>query len=168
MKEVLLQYASYHIWANEKIIATVKQLPPDQIDQTVESSFSTLHLNFIHLWESEYFWYQRLLLAENIVSPATDKTLSIDFICNEWLQQSTQIEQFIIKSKEANLTHVFAYMTTKKQQFKQPVYQVLLHIFNHATYHRGQIVTMLRQLGVKKIPATDFIVWSRSVSKMPF
>jgi uncharacterized damage-inducible protein DinB len=38
---------------------------------------------------------------------------------------------------------------------------MLLHLFNHNTYHRGQLVTMLRQLGMDKIPATDFIVWSR-------
>jgi uncharacterized damage-inducible protein DinB len=38
---------------------------------------------------------------------------------------------------------------------------MLLHVFNHGTYHRGQLVTMLRQLGIENIPATDFIVWSR-------
>jgi uncharacterized damage-inducible protein DinB len=56
---------------------------------------------------------------------------------------------------------VFHYQNTKKEQFKQPIYQVLLHMFNHSTYHRGQLVTMLRQLGVQKLPSTDFIVWSR-------
>jgi uncharacterized damage-inducible protein DinB len=38
---------------------------------------------------------------------------------------------------------------------------MLLHLFNHGTYHRGQLVTMLRELGIEKIPPTDFIVWSR-------
>ncbi|MGZ3851281.1 MAG: DinB family protein [Flavisolibacter sp.] len=38
---------------------------------------------------------------------------------------------------------------------------MLLHAFNHGTYHRGQLVNMLRQLGVDKIPGTDFIAWSR-------
>jgi uncharacterized damage-inducible protein DinB len=41
------------------------------------------------------------------------------------------------------------------------VYQILLHLANHNTYHRGQLVNMLRQLGVEKIPQTDFVVWSR-------
>ena len=36
-----------------------------------------------------------------------------------------------------------------------------LHVFNHSTYHNGQIVTMLRQLKIEKIPATDFIAWTR-------
>ncbi|MGB3005447.1 MAG: DinB family protein [Chitinophagaceae bacterium] len=37
-----------------------------------------------------------------------------------------------------------------------------MHVFNHAAYHRGQLINMLRQLGVKKLPATDFIIWSRN------
>jgi len=45
--------------------------------------------------------------------------------------------------------------------YKQPVCQMILHVFNHGTYHRGQLVNMLRQLGIEKIPQTDFIVWSR-------
>jgi len=49
----------------------------------------------------------------------------------------------------------------KGEHFKQPIYKMLLHVFNHGTYHRGQIVNMLRQLGIEKIPQTDFIVWSR-------
>ena len=39
---------------------------------------------------------------------------------------------------------------------------MLLHLFNHQTFHRGQLVTMLRQNGIEKIPATDFIVFSRT------
>ncbi|MBL0200663.1 MAG: hypothetical protein IPP81_11100 [Chitinophagaceae bacterium] len=39
-----------------------------------------------------------------------------------------------------------------------PVYQMLHHVFNHASYHRGQLVTMLNQLGADKIPGTDFLL----------
>ncbi|MCW3109262.1 MAG: hypothetical protein JWQ09_3768 [Segetibacter sp.] len=111
-------------------------MPKELIDK-IESSFSSLRLTILHLWETEYFWNQRLLLAENIVSPAKDKTLSIDTIFSEWKQQSLQLQEWGQNAKEANLNHVFAYMNTKRQQFKQPVFQVLLHVFNHATYHRG-------------------------------
>jgi uncharacterized damage-inducible protein DinB len=54
---------------------------------------------------------------------------------------------------------VLQYYTRQKKSFKTPVSGVLLHIFNHATYHRGQLVTMLRQAGEKKIPGTDMITF---------
>ena len=53
------------------------------------------------------------------------------------------------------------YKSLKGIPFSQPLYQLLLHVFNHATYHRGQLVTILRQLDVQNIPQTDFIAWSR-------
>ncbi|MCW3088046.1 MAG: hypothetical protein JWQ78_1432, partial [Sediminibacterium sp.] len=41
------------------------------------------------------------------------------------------------------------------------VKEILLHLFNHGTYHRGQLVTLLRQVGVEEIPRTDYIEFSR-------
>jgi uncharacterized damage-inducible protein DinB len=78
------------------------------------------------------------------------------------LQQNTIWHEWLQNATERMLQHVFHYQNTKREQFKQPVYQMLLHMFNHGTYHRGQLINMLRQLGEEKLPATDFIVWSRS------
>ncbi|MDQ6763781.1 MAG: hypothetical protein M3015_14295, partial [Bacteroidota bacterium] len=51
---------------------------------------------------------------------------------------------------------------SKKEFFKQPVYEMLVQVFNHQTFHRGQLITMMRQNGIDKLPATDFIVYSRT------
>lgn len=162
MKEILLQYARYNKWANDRLIDAILNLPNDVIDAHVESSFSSLRATCLHVWNADFIWWERLKLAENIVGPATDATLSIEAICEGWKQQSLQWQNWVMNAKEVNLTHVFAYRNSKKEQFKEPVYQVLMHVFNHATYHRGQMVTMMRQLDVKTIPATDFIVFSRN------
>ena len=76
-------------------------------------------------------------------------------------QLDKQWQDWVNDANDHALQHEFIYYNSRKERFKQPVYQMLLHLLNHNTYHRGQIVTMLRQLGVEKIPATDFIVWSR-------
>lgn len=162
MKQLLQQYALYNEWANDRIIATMATVPELLMDQYVESSFTSLRLTITHLWEAEYTWFQRLLLAENIVSPASDRTLSIDTIFSEWNKQSSLWLEWVMKATDAQISHVFAYRNSKKEQFKQPVYEVILHVFNHATYHRGQIATILHQLKIDHIPPTDFIVWSRS------
>jgi uncharacterized damage-inducible protein DinB len=162
VKEILQQYAEYNKWANDKIIDIISALPSELIDKTVESSFNSLRLTIIHLWETESTWWQRVHLAENVVSPAQDKTIPMDIVFSEWKKQSLQWQEWVQNAKEVNLNHVFAYRNSKKEQFKQPVYQILLHAFNHGTYHRGQIVTILHQLGVEEKPHTDFILWARS------
>jgi uncharacterized damage-inducible protein DinB len=162
VKDILQQYALYNKWANDKVIDIVSTLPSALIDKTVESSFSSLRLTITHVCEADSTWWQRLHLAENIVSPVPDKTLPIDAILSEWKKQSLQWQEWVVNAKDVNLSHVIAYRNSKKEQFKQPVYQILLHLFNHATYHRGQIVTILHELGVEEKPHTDFILWGRS------
>lgn len=162
MKEIFQQYVIYNKWANDRMIEAITALPPTLIDQPVESSFKSLRLTVLHLWETESAWWQRVHLTENVVSPAKDPRLPFDLVISEWKQQSLQWQDWVMNANDINLTHVIAYMNSKKEQFKQPVFQILLHLFNHGSYHRGQLVTMLRQFGIQKIPNTDFINWSRN------
>ena len=82
-------------------------------------------------------------------------------VIQQLLAQDKMFEDWVNGSSEMSLDHVFKYHNTKREPFKQPTYQMFMHVFNHNTYHRGQLVTMLRQLGQTKIPETDFIVWTR-------
>ena len=118
------------------------------------------------MWNAESIWWQRLKLLEQIKMPATYFTEDFPELQMQANLQSIQWKEWVSNASELQLQHVFAYQNSKKEQFKQPVFEVLVHLFNHGTYHRGQLVTLLRQLNVQKIPATDFIVFSRSAKKL--
>ncbi|MEI9934102.1 MAG: DinB family protein [Ferruginibacter sp.] len=75
--------------------------------------------------------------------------------------QSKQWQEWATTVTEEALLQLFSYKTFKGDPFTQPLYEVVFHVFNHSTYHRGQLVTILRQLGVEKIPSTDLIVFYR-------
>ncbi len=113
------------------------------------------------MWNAESIWWQRMKLQERIIAPIETFKGSMPDLANDFLQQNRQWQEWVNNATDAALDHVFHYQNTKKEQFKQPVYQMILHVFNHDTYHRGQLINMLRQLGVEKLPQTDFIVWSR-------
>ncbi|HEY5406277.1 MAG TPA: DinB family protein [Ginsengibacter sp.] len=161
MKQLLQQYAAYNIWANKIITERIAQLPEDIIYKETEGSFSSIYKTVVHLMDVESVWWQRLKLAEHPVWPGIGFKESFGELSRQLLSLSKQWNEWVLNTNEANLTHVFAYHNSKKEYFKQPVYEMLVHLFNHQTYHRGQIVTMMRQLGIEKIPATDFIVFSR-------
>jgi uncharacterized damage-inducible protein DinB len=161
MKEILIQYATYNAWANAKLGEVILSLNEEQQVEPVLSSFSSIKLTLLHMWDAENIWWQRLKLTENIVRPSELLDFSTKETLSNLYQQDRQWLEWITDATPAAIDHVFAYQNSKREQFKQPVFQMLMHVFNHGTYHRGQIVTMLRQLGVDKIPATDFIVWSR-------
>jgi uncharacterized damage-inducible protein DinB len=161
MKEILQQFSSYHSWANQLLLDTISQLPEEQHTQRIASSFDSLLKTVLHIWDAESIWWQRMKLSERIIRPSENFSGKMKDAAESLLQQNKAWNEWVINAQEHMLQHVFIYQNTKKEQFKQPVYQMLLHLFNHGTYHRGQLVTMLRQLGVDKISPTDFIVWSR-------
>jgi uncharacterized damage-inducible protein DinB len=163
MKELLIQLAGYHYWANQQLTDVIQQLPEEKKSQMVPSSFNSLLKTALHMWDAESIWWQRIKLSERILVPSENFTGTFQEVANQLLLQNKQWIEWISNAQEHMFQHEFIYLNSKKEQFKQPVYQVLVHIFNHGTYHRGQLVTMLRELGVEKIPQTDYIVWTRKV-----
>ncbi len=162
MKELLKQFATYHLWANQKLFEVILALQEDQHQKEVPSSFYSLYKTILHIWDAESIWWQRMKMQERFVRPSENFKGSMQDVCDGLMQQSKQWSDWITNASDASIDHVFAYQNSKKEQFKQPVWQMLLHVLNHGTYHRGQLVNILRQLGVDKIPQTDFIVYSRS------
>ena len=162
MKQLLHQYARYNLWANKVIIDQLDSLTEEQLHKEIASSFPSVFKTVLHLWDVESVWWQRIKLAEHVEWPGRTFTGNFAELSKKLVQSSQQWEEWAGNASEANIAHVFAYQNSKRELFKQPVYEVLLHLFNHQTYHRGQLTNMLRQLGIDKIAATDFIVFSRA------
>jgi uncharacterized damage-inducible protein DinB len=161
MKEILQQYAAYNIWATKTIIDRINKLPEEKITQEVTSSFPTIYKTVQHMWRAEEAWWQRLKLVENPVLQSDSFTGSFAELCSQFSKQNLLWKEWIDKANDIQLNHVFAYVRNK-EQIKMVVHDMLLHVFNHATFHRGQLVTMLRQLGeTDKIPSTDFSTYCR-------
>jgi uncharacterized damage-inducible protein DinB len=161
MKELFIQYASFNLWANNLLFGVIENLSEEQQKAEIKSSFPSLYKTVLHLLDAESIWWQRLRLQEKISRPSEEFNGTFSDLSKLLQLQNRQWIEWIQNTNEHGLQHEFIYLNSKKERFKQPVYQMLLHMFNHGTYHRGQLVTMLRQLGVEKIPPTDFIVWSR-------
>ncbi len=160
MKEILQQYAAYNIWANKTLLDRIQKLGEEKIQIEITSSFPSLYKTVCHMWLAEEAWWQRHKLADKIELQSENFTGSFAALCVQHAKQSQQWKDWVDAANDIQLTHVFAYIRNKEQH-KMKVHDMLLHLFNHGTYHRGQLVTMLRQLGEDKIPATDFSAWCR-------
>ena len=159
MKEILVQYALYNLWANQQFVTILHNMDSELADREITSSFKTIKHTLRHLKDVEWIWWQRMKLVESII--VEDKEQTLEEIGKDLLQYSQQWVDWVEKSTVAAFEHEFVYRNNKKEQFKQPTFQMLIHLFNHQTYHRGQMVVLLRQLGVEKFTSTDFITWSR-------
>ncbi len=162
MKELLGQYAAYNLWANKCITDLILSLDVAQHRQNVESSFPTLYATVLHMWVAETAWWQRVMRQEKIIIPAETDNPSMQDVVLGLLQQSAQWEEWVKNASDIMLMNVYEYQNSKKELFSQAVYETVMHVMNHSTYHRGQLVTMMRTLGVKTIPQTDFMVFIRN------
>ncbi len=161
MKELLSSYASYNYWANNEVTRKILTLSNEQQQFEVKSSFSSLQATIIHLWDAESIWWQRMKLQENIVIPSLSFHPTMQEAVNGLLQQGKDWMEWVQKASIPQLEHSFSYRNSKKEEFKQPIWEVLIHIYNHGTYHRGQMITIMRQLGEENMPQTDFIHYTR-------
>jgi len=160
MKELLLQYAEYNVWANKLTTDALLQLDENLADKEVVSSFSSIRATTYHTIGAEYIWLQRLQLVEHPIWLPDSFEGTFAAACNAWNNYSNELVKFASRQYDDRaLEHVCAYNDRKGSPHKTPVYQILQHIFNHSTYHRGQLITMLRQVGATKIPGTDFIAF---------
>jgi uncharacterized damage-inducible protein DinB len=162
MKELLKQYSAYNLWAHQRIIDVILSLPEETCTVELPSSFNSLHKTILHMWDAESAWWQRMKMQERVIKPSENFSGNTKEVTQGLLQQSRQWEEWVSSASDLSLDHVFQYYTNKTEHVKMPVWQMLLHVFNHGTYHRGQLINMLRQSGQEKLPSTDFSFYTRN------
>lgn len=159
MKDLLKQQAAFNHWANQRLADTLLSLPEGVSTQETTSSFRSLLKTLVHIWDAESGWWQRLRLQERIELPGKTFSGNIQEAAAELLLQSKQWEEWVKQASPNALDHVIQFHTNKRELVKINTCQLLLHVFNHSTYHRGQLITMLHQLGYPTVPSTDFFLW---------
>jgi uncharacterized damage-inducible protein DinB len=162
MKELLLQYARYNVWANKRIIDVLLKQDEELLDKAIESSFPSIKATVYHMWGAEFIWLQRLQLTEHPVYMPDVFKGTLSEACVDWQKVSQTFISFIErKYDDRALEHVTEYISLGDRLFKNADYLSLHHVFNHATYHRGQLITMMRQSNITPIPNTDFTTFFR-------
>ena len=162
MRELLQQLAVYNAWANQRLVECILTMPEEATTTALPSSFPSLQATLLHMWDAESIWWQRLKLQETVTAPSVNFKGTTRDIATALLHQNKLWETWVANASTAVLDHTFMYYTSKREPFKIPVSQMLLQVFNHGTYHRGQLVNMLRQSGLQKIPGTDYLIWTRT------
>lgn len=166
MKNLLLQFAEYNLWANKRIAEYLLELTPEELNQEFPSSFKSIYETVQHLFFAENLWYHRILKQEPVQMPAKIQDESIRQFESRWIVQSNQWLDFMKNCREEDLHTIIDYANLKGIRFSQPLWQILHHLFNHGTYHRGQVITLLHHLGKTGLPATDFIVFARKMAQI--
>jgi uncharacterized damage-inducible protein DinB len=160
MEQNIKLMAHYNLWANTHFYELFKSLDEAILDQEVKSSFSTLRKTFGHIYDAEKVWLNRLGGTDLKNFPSTNlERFEIQLL----IAESKACVVYVESLNEQEMNSLCTFQSRGIDTISRPVWHILTHIFNHSTYHRGQLVTMLRELGVTEIPATDVIYYLRDL-----
>lgn len=159
-KQYFIELAGYNIWANNIVIGWLESINDEQWNQVIISSFNSVQETVLHIISAEYAWGQRLMKQEFTWLQSSFKGTKQEH-SDLWKFSSQQLKDFIEQFDEAELTTNLDFKRLNGQSYSMPYYQILAHTFNHSTYHRGQLVTMLRQANFTNTSSTDLIGFYR-------
>lgn len=158
---VLRELYEYNYWARDCQLRACAELPPDQFLRPLGSSFSSLRDTLAHLVGAEWVWLERWRghspTAVEAEEFAAEKFPSVSAVRERWSTVERGVREYLASLKEGALASPLTYKNLKEQTWTYPLWQTLFHVVNHQTYHRGQVTTLLRQLGAKA-PQIDYLV----------
>jgi len=162
MKDFILHYIRYNEWANRRITKFIEEnVSAQQAEQVIVSSFPSLKETLLHIWGAESIWLQRLKGDSPTVWKGSTFSGTTTELCAEINNIDKDFIDFADSCGEAFLLSPFKYNNLEGKEFTNSRIDAILHCVNHSTYHRGQIITMLRQLNFTKLFSTDYIGYCR-------
>lgn len=151
----------YNYWARDRALASAERLSGEELSRSLGSSFGSVLDTLVHIYSAEWIWYHRWQGDSPTAGPDRSELASVAALRDAWTPLGLQIRSFVEALGPAGLSRMVDYKMMNGQPATSLYWQMIVHVVNHGTYHRGQVATMLRQLGARPAESTDMIVFFR-------
>ena len=170
---------AYNRWSNQRLFSTLEKLNDQQLATEVRSSFTTIRETVFHILFAEWLWLKRwqgtspratgpdpnvtsttwkALSPGGIPTPRELTTIAELKSFGEAIERERQ--EFLGTLRDSTLQAPLSFTDMTGNPHSQPLVQLLQHVVNHGSYHRGQVATMLRQVGAEPV-ALDMVFFFR-------
>jgi uncharacterized damage-inducible protein DinB len=152
----LLDLLEYHRWATEKVLQAVSTLGAEKYTKDLGSSFPSVCDTLIHIYGADRAWLGRIQ-GQQLERPRPEDYPSVAVLREVWLETLSTFPS-VVQSQSPDKP--VSYKAFDGTPYTNKLAEIIRHVVNHGTYHRGQVTTMLRQLGEKAV-TTDMIAYYR-------
>ena len=149
---------AYTLWADRQHLEALEALPPEHLTVATGTSFGSLLGTMAHVLGSEQVWLGRFVGAPLERYPETDDFPDLGAVRAGFEELWPAMEFFLAGLQEPQLDAELEWISRGGNPYRRPLWQALVHMSHHSGYHRGQLVTMMRQLGHRP-PSTDLVGW---------
>ena len=140
----------YSAWASRKLVEAVRPLPDADFEKPVGVSHSSLRGTLAHIFYADWIWFTR------VVEPMEQPGQTREALETVWPELQDKWVAWAELATDAEINRVVECKSMLYGQMARPVWQIVLHVVNHATLHRGQAMGILRQMGIAP-PQTDLM-----------
>jgi uncharacterized damage-inducible protein DinB len=154
--EFLALQLEYSRWASERSLTAARQLSHEELTRDLGNSHGGVLGTLVHVFSADRVWLSRLQGAPRSTFSDPGEDWTLDTLATAWANVADEFRQWAEGLTDAEA--ILDYVNLAGKPGSMPLWQIVMHVVNHATYHRGQITTMLRQLGRPPV-ATDLHVF---------
>jgi uncharacterized damage-inducible protein DinB len=148
LPEYLQQLYDYHYWANHRLLAAAEALTEEQLYRPQDHSWGSIHGVFLHMLNAERIWLRRwqgqspqgFFSAEDFPTLASLRAY--------WDELETEMRAFVAAQTPQSLEKEITYTSTVGQTYSLILWQMMAHVPNHATHHRGELAAMFALMDV--------------------
>jgi uncharacterized damage-inducible protein DinB len=160
-RDDLRTLVDFNYWARDRMLAAVEPLSPEQYTKDMGNSFKSLRDTLVHMYSAEWVWLTRWQGTSPTAPIPFDRFANLAELSAAWRELESRIRSLVDGLDDAGLERELDYRLMNGQPGRSVFWHMLQHVVNHGTYHRGQVVTMLRQLGLPPGKSTDLIAFYR-------
>ena len=159
LKALVNKSVQYNNWVVNKYIDWLSTKSDEQLNQETISSFPTILKTLHHIWQTQEYWWSYISEKNDFDFTKTTETTDKEDVFNAIKNNSRKLVDYVESLSEDDLTKN---VKIESQWFQCDFskYEYIQHAILHGTYHRGQIVTMGRNIGITDAPMTDFNFWN--------
>ncbi|MBE7177025.1 MAG: DinB family protein [Mucilaginibacter polytrichastri] len=158
-KQLMTTLTAYNARANEQLVNWLSDKPLEALNQEIASSFNSLLKTLNHIWAIDEFWFATLTQQFPFANRYGLEELDRDEVFSGLLMRSKALAEAVQNMTEEQLSERIS-VVSPWLEATLPRAAYIQQIVNHASYHRGQIVTLARHTGLTDIPNTDYIFFA--------
>ncbi|MEQ1884219.1 MAG: DinB family protein [Bryobacteraceae bacterium] len=161
-REVLAHHIAYTRWASVRLVEAAGALSFDELTRDFQTADKSVLGTLVHIFAADRVWMARI--RGDVPGPFVDATkdMHLSVLQNEWPALLEQWADWVAGLSEVAITANIPYNDLRGNPYQTPAWQILLHMVNHGTHHRGQVSGFLRAMGHKP-PVLDLIAYYRSL-----
>jgi uncharacterized damage-inducible protein DinB len=160
--EELRTLVDYHYWARDRVLDAAAALEPEQFVRDMGSSFHSVRDTLAHFYSAEWAWCSRWNGHSPTAHVPPESFPDVAALRSKWRELEADVRAVLDRMSGQGLDSVIEYSMFNGEARASVFWQMVQHVVNHASYHRGQVTTMLRQLGAAPPQSMDLITYYRT------